>query len=64
MLTNDSLPQKDVPRCTVTKLSWNNSSVYPGTKRNYWVYIPDQYVETEPACLMVFLDGAAYVHPE
>lgn len=64
MLTNDSLPQKDVPRGTVTKLSWNNSSVYPGTKRNYWVYIPDQYVETEPACLMVFLDGAAYVHTE
>jgi len=63
-LTDDSLPQKNVPKGTVTEHTWNTSSVYPGTRRNYWVYVPAQYADTEPACVMVFQDGEAYVHPE
>lgn len=64
MLTNDSLEQEDVPKGTVTKHTWDTSSVYPGTTRSYWVYVPAQYADTEPACGMVFQDGNAYVHTE
>lgn len=64
MLTDDSLPQESVPKGTVTEHTWNESAIYPGTTRKYWVYVPAQYTESEPACLMVFQDGAGYVHPE
>jgi len=33
------------------------SNIYPGTTRNYWVYIPKQYTPTQPACLLVVQDG-------
>jgi gluconolactonase len=33
------------------------SRIYPGTVRNYWVYVPKQYVATQPACLLVVQDG-------
>lgn len=60
----DSLPQEDVPKGTVTKHTWNTSCVYPRTTRNYWVYVPAQYADTKQACMMVFQDGAHYVHSE
>jgi len=64
MLTNDSLAQEDVAKGAVTKHTWNTSRIYPNTTRNYWVYVPAQYADAEPACLMVFQDGEAYVHSE
>ena len=57
----DSLPQEGVPRGEVTKYSWTNSAVYPGTVRDYWIYVPKQYDVARPACLMVFQDGGSYV---
>jgi len=33
------------------------SHVYPGTVRNYWVYVPKQYQASSPACLLVVQDG-------
>ena len=33
------------------------SRVYPGTTRNYWVYVPSQYDPSEAACVMVVQDG-------
>ncbi len=50
-----------VPKGTVEKFSMDNSRIYPGTKRSYWIYTPAQYDATKPACLMVFLDGGGYV---
>jgi enterochelin esterase family protein len=58
----DSLPQDGVPRGTVTKHSWTNSTVYPGTERDFWIYVPAQYDAARPAALMVFQDGAGYVN--
>ncbi len=60
----DSLPQEGVPRGTVLERTWNTSSIYPGTTHEYWVYVPAQYTDTEPACVMVFQDGAGYVGRE
>jgi len=56
----DSFPQDGVPRGEVTKYSFTNSTVYPGTVRDYWVYVPKQYDSAKPAALMVFQDGGGY----
>ena len=57
----DSLPQPGVPRGVVTKYAWTNSTIFPGTERDYWIYVPAQYDAARPACLMVFQDGGGYV---
>ena len=49
-----------VPKGSVTKDEWH-SKVFPGTVRDYWVYVPAQYDGKKPACVMVFQDGHAYV---
>ncbi len=64
MLGGDSTQKKDVPEGKVEQRIWQTSSIYPNTTRDYWVYIPAQYDASEPACVMVFQDGEAYVHAE
>ena len=56
----DSIVQDGVPRGQVTKHSWSGK-IFPGTVRDYWVYVPAQYDATKPACVMVFQDGGSYV---
>jgi gluconolactonase len=56
----DSSRQPGVPQGKVTKYSWT-SKLYPGTTRDYWVYVPAQYRAERPAALMVFQDGAGFV---
>jgi enterochelin esterase family protein len=56
----DSFPQEGIPKGEVTKYSFTNSAVYPGTVRDYWVYVPKQYDAARPAALMVFQDGGSY----
>jgi gluconolactonase len=56
----DSMLQDGVPRGQITKSSWT-SRIFPGTVRDYWVYVPAQYNAATPACLMVFQDGGGYV---
>ena len=63
-LTTDSLPQEGVPKGTVSQHRWTESTVYPGTERDYWVYVPAQYDAAKPACVMVFQDGGNYVSLE
>jgi enterochelin esterase-like enzyme len=59
----DSSPQPGVPRGTVSDHVWSTSRVFPGTNRRYWVYVPAQYTPSQPASLMVFQDGHAWVDP-
>ncbi|GAB5402646.1 MAG: SMP-30/gluconolactonase/LRE family protein [Aureliella sp.] len=33
------------------------SKLYPGTERDYWVYVPAQYDAQKPACTMIVQDG-------
>jgi enterochelin esterase family protein len=55
----DSERHEGVPQGTVTQHKWT-SHVFPGTVRDYWVYVPRQYDAKTPACLMVFQDGGGY----
>ncbi len=57
----DSMRQEGVPSGKVTQHAWE-SQVFPGTLRDYWVYVPAQYDAGKPACVMVFQDGQAYVN--
>jgi enterochelin esterase family protein len=60
---SDSTAQEGVPSGTVTEFEWSESTVYPGTSRKFWVYVPAQYDPMEPPSLMVFQDGELYLDP-
>lgn len=60
----DSQRVEGVPEGKVTQHKWNESKIYPGTERDYWIYVPAQYDGQTPASLMVFQDGGSYVQPD
>ena len=59
----DSQFRPEVPHGAVTRHTFiaGADSIYPGTVRDYWLYVPKQYDGSKPACLMVFQDGGGYV---
>ncbi len=59
-LGSDSQRHPGVPEGKVIKHPWT-SQVFPGTVRDYWVYVPAQYDGKSSACVMVFQDGGGYV---
>lgn len=59
----DSFPQPGVPVGEVKKYSFENSKIFPGTVRNYWIYVPRQYDPARPACLYVNQDGVQFKAP-
>lgn len=60
----DSEPHAGVPQGKLSGPTALTSEVYPGTTRNYWIYVPAQYDPSKPACLMVFQDGHAFLGPK
>jgi len=56
----DSERHPEVPKGAVTKYEWT-SKIFPGTVRDYWVYVPAQYDPGRPTCVMIFQDGGGYV---
>ena len=60
----DAWRQEHVPQGVITRYHWKSEHIYPGTQRDYWLYVPKQYDETRPACLMVFQDGHRYLDPQ
>jgi enterochelin esterase family protein len=50
-----------VPAGRVEHFEFAESAVFPGTRRDCWVYVPAQYDGSQPAALTVFQDGHAYV---
>ena len=59
----DSKPQDGVPKGAVTKYAFSQSKIFPGTTRDYWVYVPKQYDATKPACVFICQDGIQYNAP-
>ena len=60
----ESLPKAGVPRGVVTKYQWTSNNIYPDTERDYYLYVPQQYDGSQPACLMVFQDANFYLNPD
>lgn len=53
-----------VPTGETIEVPWNDSTIYPGTTRRFWVHVPAQYDGSAPAALMVFLDGHSFVRDD
>lgn len=47
-----NIPKGDIKGPFVWK-----STIYPGTERDYWIYVPKQYDAKKPACTMIVQDG-------
>ncbi|MCC9606727.1 esterase family protein [Blastopirellula sp. JC732] len=60
-LSADSTRKEGVPKGEVIQRTFADSKVFPGTSRDYYLYIPAQYDGKTPAAVMVFQDGHAYV---
>src|SRR5271166_1494606 len=52
-----------VPKGEVKQYTFDQSKVFPGTTREYWVYVPKQYDPQKPACLYVNQDGVQFNAP-
>jgi sugar lactone lactonase YvrE/enterochelin esterase-like enzyme len=59
----DSKPQPGVPKGEILKLTFDKSKIFPGTTRDYWIYVPAQYKPDQPACVFVCQDGIRYEAP-
>ncbi|HXF09575.1 MAG TPA: SMP-30/gluconolactonase/LRE family protein [Desulfuromonadaceae bacterium] len=52
----DSKPQPDVPHGAVVRYTLEDSKIFPGTRRDYWVYVPAEYTPDQPACVYIGQD--------
>lgn len=57
----DSKRHDGVPKGMITKHAWK-STIFNGTIREYYLYVPAQYDPNKAAALMVFQDGHAYIN--
>lgn len=55
--------QSGVPKGEVLKFTFDQSKIFPGTWREYWVYVPAQYKPETPACVYVNQDGIQWKAP-
>ena len=60
----DSRIQEGVPRGKLEGPFLFRSQIIADTVRKYWVSVPAQYDGSEPACLLVFQDGARAINPD
>jgi len=54
----------DPPKGEVAKYSITTDKFFPGTTRDYWVYVPRQYDPARPACVYVNQDGVQFDAPK
>jgi gluconolactonase len=54
----------EIPKGEVLEFKFNSSTIFPGTERTYWIYIPAEYKPDKPACLFVDMDGVQYHAPQ
>lgn len=55
--------QAGVPKGEVLKFTFEQSKIFPGTWREYWIYVPAQYKPDKPACVYVNQDGVQWKAP-
>ena len=58
-----SQERRGVPKGELIKGIFDNSNIFPGTSREYWVYVPEQYDPATPACVYVNQDGIQWNAP-
>jgi len=58
-----SVEHTGVPKGEILKFVFDSSTIFPGTWREYWIYIPAQYDASTPACVYVNQDGIQWNAP-
>ena len=58
-----SVEHAGVPKGELLKFTFDQSKIFPGTWREYWVYVPAQYKPDKPACVYVNQDGVQWKAP-
>jgi gluconolactonase len=58
-----SVEHVGVPKGELIKLSFDSSKIFPGTIRDYWIYVPQQYKPDQPACVYINQDGVQWNAP-
>ena len=58
-----SVKHAGVPQGEILKFSFIQSKIFPGTSRDYWIYVPAQYKPDKPACVYVNQDGIQWNAP-
>jgi gluconolactonase len=58
-----SVEHAGVPKGEIIKLTFENSKIFPGTWREYFIYVPAQYDPAKPACVWVNQDGIQFKAP-
>ena len=58
-----SVEHVGIPKGEMLKFTFASSKIFPGTTRDYWVYIPRQYNGKQPACVYVNQDGIQWKAP-
>lgn len=58
-----SIEMPGEPKGELIKLTFKNSAIFPGTVRDYWVYVPAQYRPEKPACVYINQDGIQWKAP-
>jgi gluconolactonase len=58
-----ALRADDLPKGEVARYTFDHSKIFPGTVRDYWVYVPRQYDGSRPACVHVNQDGIQFNAP-
>ncbi len=60
----DTPPASSPPKGEIRKYTFEQSKIFLGTARDYWIYVPKQYDPARPACLYVNQDGIQYRAPD
>jgi gluconolactonase len=55
--------QPDIPAGEGARYSFSQSTLFPGTVRDYWIYVPREYRADKPACLVVDQDDVQFHAP-
>ena len=58
-----SVEHAGVPRGEILKFTFDHSTIFPGTTRDYWIYIPAEYKPDKPACVYINQDGIQWKAP-
>ena len=58
-----SVEHAGVPKGELIHCRFDNSAIFPGTKREYWIYVPAQYRPDKPACVYINQDGIQWKAP-
>ena len=58
----DHRVNESIPHGRVTQMPQWESKIFPGTMRDWWVYVPAQFKPDGSAAVMVFQDGSGYIN--